>query len=100
LTAEIFWVTVDSCRRLVSTIRENRKERNPVNRSKGASDLDSTSAEAFRRATVGSEESPGGGAATPARAVTGLRFADGAISFVHPLPVDALVAGPRPEGDR
>jgi hypothetical protein len=72
-----------------------------VNSFKRASELDSTSAEVSRRGTVSSdEESRGGGAATPARAVTALRFADGAISFVHPLPVDALVAGPRPEGDR
>jgi hypothetical protein len=73
----------------------------PVNRFKSASELDSTSAEALRRATAGSDqESQGDGAVTPARAVTALRFADGAISFVHPLPVDALVRGPRPEGDR
>jgi hypothetical protein len=76
--------------------------KNPeVNRFKQASELDSTSAEASRRETVGpGQESRGGGAAAPARAVTALRFVDGAISFVHPLPVDALVASPRPEEDR
>ncbi len=70
-----------------------------MNHFKGASELDSTSADAFRRGKSNPDDGPrAGAAATPARPVTALRFADGAISFVHPLPVDDLLRGPGREG--